>query len=153
MTTLRGSRRRAARRKAVDTIGAPGSDRRERLHFAWFTAVMLYAALRIVLITLFLEKYGVNPWIFGVIEVSSSIPYAIGSARFVTALVDGDNHGARVSAMVGLLGFVAPDAYILLSGTHVPGYVYVVIGTVIVISVFTAFFSIRSKVRSARTGG
>lgn len=113
-------------------------------------AVMAYSATRIVLAHRYLRSYGIDTWVFGAIEVVSSVPYAIGTSRFVQEMLHHRFRSARWWGLLGAAGFLAPDLYVLAVGREVPDHVYVVLGTVIVVSTVSTILGLRDQVRAAR---
>jgi hypothetical protein len=128
-------------------IGAPGTDRRERFHFLWFALVVLYAGIRIVVVTVFLRQYGVNPWVFAVVELSSSVVYGFASGRLVGAVVDRAIGTRRKWLVPTVFGFLAPDVYVIASGRGMPPTVFIVIATVVIITTVAAVRELRAKMR------
>jgi ABC-type Co2+ transport system permease subunit len=101
--------------------------RRRIFQYLWFAAVAAWACLRILAVDTWLTKYGVNTAVFAVVEISSSVPYGIGSARCVTNLVDRHRRAATLWGLVAAAGFVAPDFYLLSAGKSMPLPTYVII--------------------------
>lgn len=95
--------------------------------YAWFLGVAAWAAFRITMVGTWLSDYGVNTWIFAAVEISSSIPYGYGSARFVRALVEKQNRSALSWGVITAAGYVAPDVYMLTAGRSMPPTTYVII--------------------------
>jgi hypothetical protein len=88
----------------------------------------VYAAFRILLAAGILGHHGLNVWAFTIVEILSSVPWALGSVRLATAVID--RHPARAwrwgTLAVG--GFLAPDLFVVITTHHVPWIVYLVIG-------------------------
>ncbi len=123
---------------------------RRRLEHAWLLIVLIYASIRIVLANKFLTKYGLPIKSFAVVEVVASVVYALASARFIGALVDNHNRKAGFFGLFTLLGFGAPDVFVIVASDHIPRSIYVVLGlNVLGTAVFT-IRELRSKMRRAR---
>ena len=101
--------------------------RRRILQYAWLFAVAAWACFRIFAVNTWLSQYGVNTTIFAMVEVGSSIPYGIGSARCVTSLIDHRRLPAIWWGVMGVVGFIAPDLYMLTAGKSMPALTYVII--------------------------
>ena len=101
--------------------------RRRILQNAWLFAVAAWACFRIFAVNTWLSQYGVNTTIFAMVEVGSSIPYGIGSARCVTSLIDHRRLPAIWWGVMGVVGFIAPDLYMLTAGKSMPALTYVII--------------------------
>jgi len=87
----------------------------------WILVSIGYGGVRAALVWAFLKKYGVNPYIFGVIEFSSSAVYGLSSARVVGAIVDTKWKLLRSWVPLAMLSYAAPDVYVFGSAGHLPG--------------------------------
>jgi hypothetical protein len=105
--------------------------RRRIFQYAWLIAVAAWACLRIFAVNTWLSKYGVNTAVFAIVEVGSSIPYGIGSARCVTSLIDRRRRAATLWGLVAAVGFISPDIYMLTAGKSMPALTYVIIIAVV----------------------
>lgn len=63
--------------------------RRAQIERGWILVSITYGGLRAALVWKFLKQYGVNPYIFGVIEFVSAATYGKSSAKLVGAVIDG----------------------------------------------------------------
>ena len=132
------------RRPKVDKM------KRQMFQYLWIIGVTAWACFRIFAVETWLAKYGVNTLVFAIVEVGSSFPYAVGTARCVTNLIDRRQRAAVIWGIIGLLGFIAPDVYMLTAGKSMPPETYgIIIGVFVVISVFSGIGLIR-KYRQSR---
>ncbi len=122
---------------------------RRLLEASWVVLTVGYAVLRAVVVARTLHKYGVNPWVYGGIDVATSFPLGLATARCVGAAVDHDWTLFRRWAFVAALAFFAPDVSILVMGRGMPIHVYVVLGTIVTV---TTGFALRSVWRKIRAG-
>lgn len=133
---------------------APRTKLRKRLELGWVVSIVIFTLARFFVARETLEQYGLNIWIFGFIDLITAIPYAVGTARVVGALVDRDLAGASKWAGIAAVSFFAPYGYILWAGSEqgasFPTSVYVVLGVLIVIFGANAVWGIIRKVRTAR---
>ena len=112
---------------------------------AWIVSIFGYSVLRALVVWPTLGDYGVNPWAFLVIDVGTAWPYAYGQVRVVNEARMGNWSSTQVWAMIAMLAFVAPYAYIAGAGSgEMPLVAWVVIGSLMV------FFGIASVVRIRR---
>jgi hypothetical protein len=126
------------------------SAQRQVLERTWLFLSLLYAVCRIVFVGVFLRTYGVSPWVFAAVELSSSLVWGVGSARCVGLVVDRQWRRLRLWGLVTLAGYVAPDTYVFSRAGRMPTSMIVVLVAVVVISlVSTAVWLLRS-VRGAR---
>ncbi len=123
---------------------------RRRLEHAWFLAVVIYALIRIFLADKFLAKYGLPIKPFAVVEIVSSMVYALASARFIGALVDNHNRKAGFFGLCTLVGFGAPDVFVIAASDHIPRSIYVVLVLIVLGTAVYTVRELRSKMRKAR---
>jgi choline-glycine betaine transporter len=123
---------------------------RRRLEHAWFLVVVVYALIRIFLADKFLAKYGLPIKPFAVVEIMSSMVYALASARFIGALVDNNNRKAGFFGLCTLVGFGAPDVFVILASDHIPRSIYVVLALIVVGTTVYTVRELRAKMRKAR---
>ena len=72
---------------------APGpSARRRWLERTWVVTVVVFTLARLLVARATLAERGLNIWVFGVIDLVTAFPYALGTARIVEAVVDRDGH-------------------------------------------------------------
>jgi hypothetical protein len=123
---------------------------RRRLEHAWFFVVVAYALIRIFLADKFLAKYGLPIKPFAVVEIMSSMVYALASARFIGALVDNHNRKAGFFGLCSLVGFGAPDVFVIAASDHIPRSIYVVLALIVLGTAVYTIRELRSKMRKAR---
>lgn len=112
--------------------------------------MVLYSGARAVLVGETLGAYGVNPWVFLVLDVGSAIPLGIGQVRLVQALRRGDPAGLQRSLLVFGTAFLVPYLYLVLGGTRpLPVAAYGVIATVVAAFGLATTWRIRAEARSA----
>jgi hypothetical protein len=112
---------------------------------AWIVSIFGYSVLRALVVWPTLGDYGVNPWAFFAIDVGTAWPYAYGQVRVVKEARAKNWSSTQVWAMIAMLSFVAPYAYIAGAGSaEMPVIAWIVIGTLMV------FFGLASVVRIRR---
>lgn len=109
----------------------------------WIVTVVVFCALRAVIVWPTLTKYGVNPWWFLALDVGTAPTYGVGQAMGVKILRN-ERRCMRDAmpwiAMV-LVSFLAPYLYLLASAGHLP--LYVVAGVLLWMAVFGALGAYR----------
>ncbi len=90
------------------------------LRRTWIAAVVGYSALRAVLAWGLFRDYGVNPWIFGIIDVGTAVPYATAIADLTNSIVRSATVAALKHAAIAVVTFVAPYAYIWFAAEDAP---------------------------------
>lgn len=128
------------------------TSRRHIFEISWILGVVAFTLLRLVVAQETLVQYGLNIWIFGFIDLVTAVPYAVGVARVVEAMVDRDAKGASGWLLVTGFSFVAPYAYVALAGRNAsfPVGVWVVLIVVMVVFGANAVWNGLRKVRRAR---
>ncbi|MEN9679041.1 MAG: hypothetical protein RLZ57_170 [Actinomycetota bacterium] len=86
----------------------------------WFALVFTWALIRALLVYKFFAPHGVNPIWYFVIDIASSIPYAIYSARLVFAFVDQNRPQLISSGLITLISFYLPDVYVFIFANEIP---------------------------------
>lgn len=126
------------------------SGRRGRLTLLWLVAVVGWSLVRSAAVRQWLSEYGVDPVVYLMVDLSSSIPYALCSASLLGALYDGRRRAAIGWAAPTVLAFVAPDLYLLSSGRSLPWPSYLVVLTVAAISATLAVRAGRASLEQRR---
>lgn len=132
---------------------APGpSARRRWLERTWVVTVVVFTLARLLVARATLAERGLNIWVFGVIDLVTAFPYALGTARIVEAVVDRDGHALGRWCLVAGASFIAPYCYIAWAGAEegFPTQVYVVLGVLIAIFGANAVWTILRNIRTAR---
>jgi hypothetical protein len=123
---------------------------RKSLERLWVVLGVTYGVFRVIIANATVKKYGVNIWAFAVIEIGSSFPYSLGTARVVGALVDHNRQRAVKWGVTSLVCYAAPEAFILITGHDMPREVYLVIGAILVVLGAIAVYGIVRKVKKSR---
>ena len=126
------------------------SAKRRLLERLWVVVVIAYGAVRAIVVWKALGQYGVNPWIYLVLDVTSSWPYAVATARLVTSVIDREFSRARSWGVLAAVTFLIPDLYILVVARHVPTEVYAIIIAIISLLALLAILSLFIKIRNGR---
>ncbi len=105
--------------------------RAKTLETAWVVAVVLYGVLRSLVVWKALAKYGVNPLIYFVIDVGSSWPYGVATARLVRSAVRRDGEKAVKWGVLAAATFISPDVYLVATLHRAPRFVYGVIAVIV----------------------
>ncbi|MEZ5177381.1 MAG: hypothetical protein R2746_03615 [Acidimicrobiales bacterium] len=127
--------------------------RRRVLELSWVIGVVAFVLVRFVLAYSALAKYDqLTVWVFGILDLGTAVPYAIGTARLVTSLVDRDLQGAARWGTLASACFLAPYVWIAWAGRdgEFPTVVYVVVALLAVSLGVNAIYGIRRRVRVER---
>lgn len=110
----------------------------------WTLAVVAWAAARAVMVARVFGPHGTNGWTYFIVDIASSVPYGVTSARAVYAFVDRAPSLPRWCAAATITFFI-PDLYIVATARHIPGAIWV--GFVTWLAIMTAT-AIRTTMRS-----
>ena len=123
-----------------------------RAHFerGWILISIAYGGLRAALVWKFLEKYGVNPYVFGLIEFVSAAIYGKSSAQVVGAVVDGAWRRLRPCLPTAVIAYFAPDGYVFLSAGKLPSDMLVILISVVGVTLILTALGIVTQVRRGR---
>ncbi len=121
------------------------AQRRKLFSYAWLVAVMLWCAIRIGVVSVWLSQYGVNTSVFAVIEIVSSVIYGVASARTVLALVGKRRRNALLWGLASVVAYLVPDVYVFSAGRSLPLLSYVVIITLIVVLGSVGILDVRRR--------
>lgn len=132
------------------------SSLRRNLELTWVVGVVLFTLAR------FGAAWGALAdhdrwvvWAFGVIDIVTAVPYAVGTARLVTSLIDRRAQAAARWGLVASGSFLAPYLWLAWVGRDgsLPTVVYVAMVVCLVSFGANAILSVRRKVREARVAG
>jgi len=113
----------------------------------WYLLVLGWAIIRTFLVKEVFQKNGVNPYIYLIIDLAASVPYAKYTHKLAISYLDKDWKSFRFALLVSVVTFYAPDIYILVSARHVPTSIY--FGFFLVLAVFStaAVISVLKRVK------
>ena len=86
----------------------------------WFFLVLAWALIRTIAVKDFFSAYGIHPWIYLVIDLLSSIPYAHYSANLVISYLDKKWDNSRKYFLLTAIFFYVPDIYIFTAANKIP---------------------------------
>ena len=116
----------------------------------WASTIVLYTFGATFVVWKALHKYGVNHYIFFVVDLITSWFYGLASARLVVALLHKRWSETQKWGWLSALNFMLPQIYILVSARHVPRDVYIIIYSVIGVMVAFAIVGVATQLRAAR---
>ncbi len=116
----------------------------------WASTIVLYTFVATFVVWKALHKYGVNPYLFFVIDLITSWFYGLASARLVVAVIKKRWSETQKWGWLSALNFMLPQVYILVAANHVPKDVYIIIFSVIGVMAAFAALGVVSQIRAAR---
>jgi hypothetical protein len=118
---------------------------------AWAVGILLFSIARALVTWPALGDYGVNPWVFLLIDIVTAIPYGLGQAITVKILRDQGRPPRQAVpwALIVTAAFLAPYLYIFLaSGSSLPLLAYVGVGAWMLVFGVLAVLRIHRQVRA-----
>jgi hypothetical protein len=103
----------------------------------WLVLVLIWAIARALFINKLFGTHGVNGYFYLIIDLASSVPYAIYSSRLVITFIDREFRNIYKNILLTSLFFYIPDVYILIAARRVPSGLYVIL--FLTVALFTAF--------------
>jgi len=136
----------------VTEVEAERSSRRRKLELSWVIGVLVFVIVRFIVAYSALSDYGLTVWIFGFLDIATAVPYAVGTARLVTSLVDKNVQAAARWGIIACVSFLAPYAWVAWAGRdgEFPSAVYIAIVVLVVCLGANAVVGILRRVRAAR---
>jgi len=120
--------------------------RDKRAHGVWLVLVLGWAIFRAVAINKFFGDHKVNSWGYLAVDLASSVPYAIYSARAIVSYYDNDWRTFRKCTAITVLCFYIPDIYVLVFARQVPRSLYLGFGISITIFSLITLIGFRNDV-------
>ena len=123
--------------------------RDKRAQRTWLALVLAWVVIRTLVIRDVFGGYGVNPWVYFLIDLCSAIPYAILSGRAVVNFLDKNWISFRENSFFALFFFYMPDMYVLTTAEEVP--TSLLMGFLLSIAVFSCFalYGFRRNIKKA----
>lgn len=134
----------------------PRASRRQTLEISWVVGVVVFVLIRFALAySALAAESRATVLIFGLLDLGTAVPYALGTARLVAGLVDGDHQAAARWGAVASGSFLAPYLWIAWAGRDggFPTVVYVVTLIFVASLGANAVIGIRRRVRSEQAQG
>jgi hypothetical protein len=117
---------------------------------AWILTIFGYSALRALVVWPTLGTYGINPWIFLLIDVGTAWPYAYGQVRVISAARARDWRSVQLWSLIAVGAFIAPYAYIAGSGSgEMPLIAWIIIGALMVVFGAASLIRMVRQIRSS----
>lgn len=113
--------------------------------------MLAYSVARALVVAKTLADYGVNPWIFLVLDAGSAIPLSWGQVRMVQGLKARMPRLVQRSIWVMIVSFLSPYAYLVVgAGRPLPTAAYVVIGVLVLAAGAATVWRVRSEAQAAQ---
>ena len=128
---------------------------RLKVRLVAISLLLVYTIIRFFIVRALLEGYGVNPWLFLLIDASTGVLYVIGIEKLILLAIRKDKKvfawkSLLLWALVALGAFVAPYAYIYWASSELPPSLGIGIGVVVLLLLVNAGLAFVRRVRRAR---
>lgn len=125
---------------------------RQRLRTIAIVSILLYTIVRFFFVKLTLESYGVNSWIFLVIDAGTGILYVIGIEHLITLVGQKSANWRTLFLWAGVtaISFAAPYVYIYVWSRELPAGIVWGLGVIILFLLVNAIFRLRQRMRQVR---
>jgi hypothetical protein len=112
--------------------------------------MVVYSALRALVVAETLTEYGVHPWLFFALDVGSAFPLSWGQVRLVQGLRQQNPRLVQRAIIVVGCAFMAPYLYLVFgAGRPLPTLAYVIIAALVVFMFGSTFWRMRSEARAS----
>lgn len=116
----------------------------------WVVATVAYGALRVVLAGTFIADYGLNVYVFAIIELGSSLTLGLSTSWLVRDYVAYPRRVRPRIATIAIVSYALPDAYVFAFAGRMPARLGASVAAVVLFGLFATIVRIR-RVRSSVT--
>ncbi len=124
--------------------------RRKRLSRTWAGIVVVWSLIRTVIVWAAVGDYGLNPWIYLSLDLSSAIVDAFTTPRMVLSFIDDHFKQAIKWAFISLVAFIVPDLYIFLGTRTLPTRIIAVVCLIIGLTLTIGVIGVVRRIRRGR---
>lgn len=124
--------------------------RRKRLSRTWAGIVVVWSLIRTVIVWAAVGDYGLNPWIYLSLDLSSAIVDVLTTPRMVLSFIDDHFKQAIKWAFISLVAFIVPDLYIFLGTRTLPTRIIVVVCLIIGLTLTVGVIGVVRRIRRGR---
>lgn len=124
--------------------------RRRRLSRTWAGVVVSWSLIRTLIVWAAVGDYGLNPWIYLAIDLTSAVVDAVTTPRMVLNFIDDHYRAALNWGVVSLGAFIVPDLYIFLGTRTLPTRIILVIMAIIAVTLSVGVVGVVRKIKAGR---
>lgn len=124
--------------------------RRKRLSRTWAGIVVVWSLIRTGIVWAAVGDYGLNPWIYLSLDLSSAIVDAFTTPRMVRSFIDDHFKQAIKWAFISLVAFIVPDLYIFLGTRTLPTRIIAVVCLIIGLTLTIGVIGVVRRIRRGR---
>ncbi|MFM8311074.1 MAG: hypothetical protein ACKOAZ_04165 [Ilumatobacteraceae bacterium] len=126
--------------------------RRRLLARGWAIAAVAWSLVRTLMAWVLLGDYGLNPWAYLCVDLSTSVVLGQSMPRMVVGFADGRRRHALRWGAVTSIAYAIPDVYLFTSTERIPPVTVGVLVAVIVVGIGVTGATVARRIRSARAG-
>jgi hypothetical protein len=111
---------------------------------------LAYTAARVLIVQATLVSYGINPWVFLIIDAISGVVYVLGIEQLIVAMKKRNNtpmHKIIIWSLVTIAMFAAPYLYLFGASRELPWGFAIGLGLIVVLLLVNATLSFRRRVQ------
>lgn len=126
---------------------------RKNVRLTAAAAIVAYAVVRLFIVKATLEKYGVNPWVFFVIDAITGVIYILGIEQLVLSFTKKtDVKLGRIItwSFITAAAFGAPYVYMYTAGQAMPPIVGLGLSVIVVLLLANAIVLFRRRLRARK---
>lgn len=117
---------------------------------AWITAVLAYSVVRTLVIWKIFQKYGVNQYLYLIIDIVCAYWYAIFSTKLVIETSKTHYKNLLKYLSLTLIFNFIPDLYVLATAKEVPSFIFKSYIQIIVLLAIIGLFSLFREIQNRR---
>ena len=117
---------------------------------AWITAVLAYSVARTLIIWKIFQKYGVNQYLYLIIDIFCAYWYAIFSTKLVIETSKTHYKNLLKYLSLALIFNFIPDLYVLATAKEVPSFIFKSYIQIIVLLATVGLFSLFREIQNRR---
>lgn len=124
--------------------------RRHAMSGSFAVVVLAWSFVRTAVVWAMVGGYGLNPWLYLLLDLSSASVAAIATPRMVFHFVDDRLRRAAWWAGFNLAAFLLPDAYLFLGTRRLPLPLVLMVCTMVGVALVVTVLGLRRRVRAVR---
>lgn len=125
-------------------------ERRRRWRVIVAVAMISWSLVRTVIIWVAIGGYGLNPWLYLVIDLSSAVVDSVTTPSMVVRFIDDRFRAAAGWAAISLGAFLVPDVYIFVGTQRLPPGIIAMVATIVTLTLTVAVVGVVRKVHAGR---
>jgi len=124
--------------------------RRHRLGRAFAVVVIVWSLIRTWIVWAMVGRYGLDPYLYFALDLSSATVAAFATPRMVFHFVDDRLRRALSWGIFNLVAFVVPDAYLFVGTHRLPWPLVMMVCTMVSATFAATAVGVRRRVRMVR---